>query len=232
MRNCGLALLWFSLSTKKQLCGNCDKRCWAAWKKILWHLWQRLFSFAWKYTEKSLSLMDKKISNSSTSLVTTATGRTIGLVAIVTREIERFEKNLVAFVTTTFQLCLKIYWKVIVANGQKNFKLLNISCHKCHKKNNWACGKCDKRFWLVWKKSCGSCDNDFLALPENISQGLVAIVTRDFERFEKNLVAVVTTTFQLCLKIFQKDLWQLWQEILKRSRKCLWQLWQWLFRLG
>ena len=55
---------------------------------------------------------------------------------------------------------------------------------KCHKKNNWA---------------CGSCDNDFLALPENISQGLVAIVTRDFERFEKNLVAVVTTTFQLCL---------------------------------
>ena len=50
----------------------------------------------------SLSLMDKKISNSSTSLVTTATGRTIGLVAIVTREIERFEKNLVAFVTTTF----------------------------------------------------------------------------------------------------------------------------------
>ena len=45
------------------------------------------------------------------------------------------------------------------------------------------------------KKSCGTCDNDFSALHENISQGLVAIVTRDFQRFEKNLVAVVTTTF-------------------------------------
>ena len=66
--------------------------------------------------------------------------------------------------TTTFQLCLKIYWKVIVANGQKNFKLLNISCHNCHR----ACGNCDKRNWEVWKKSCGICDNDFLALPENI----------------------------------------------------------------
>ena len=74
------------------------------------------------------------------------------------------------------------------------------------------------------KKSCGICDNDFSALPENISQGLVAIVqeilqglkknlvafvTRGFESFEKNLVAFVTTTFQLCLKIFHMVLGQL-----------------------
>ena len=50
----------------------------------------------------SLSLMDKKISNSSTSLVTNATRRTIGLVANVTRGFDWFEKNLVAVVTTTF----------------------------------------------------------------------------------------------------------------------------------
>ena len=46
--------------------------------------------------------MDKKISNSSTSLVTNATRRTIGLVANVTRGFDWFEKNLVAVVTTTF----------------------------------------------------------------------------------------------------------------------------------
>ena len=66
---------------EKKSCGTCDNDFSALPENVL-----------------SLLLMDKKISNSSTSLVTTATG----LVAIVTREIERFEKNLVAFVTTTF----------------------------------------------------------------------------------------------------------------------------------
>ena len=42
------------------------------------------------------------------------------------------------------------------------------------------------------KNSCDICDNDFLALPENISQGLVATVTRDLEEIQKLLVAVVT----------------------------------------
>ena len=55
-----------------------------------------------------------------------------------------------------------------------------------------------RHFERFEKKSCGICDNDFSALPENILQGLVAIVTRHFERIEKNLVATVTTTFQLC----------------------------------
>ena len=45
-----------------------------------------------------------------------------------------------------------------------------------------------KHFERLEKKSCGICDNEFLALPEKISQGLVAIVTRHFERIEKKIL--------------------------------------------
>ena len=45
------------------------------------------------------------------------------------------------------------------------------------------------------KKSCGTCDNDFSALPENISQGFVAIVTRDFQRFEKKSCGICDKRF-------------------------------------
>ena len=57
-------------------------------------------------------------------------------------------------------------------------------------------------FERLEKKSCGICDNDFSALPENISQGLVAIVTRHFESVEKNLVA---TDFEAIQKMVVAD---------------------------
>ena len=54
------------------------------------------------------------------------------------------------------------------------------------------------RGFRTLKRSCDICDNDYLALPKNISHGPVAIVTRGFERFEKNFVTLVTTILHLC----------------------------------
>ena len=53
------------------------------------------------------------------------------------------------------------------------------------------------------KKSCGICDNDFSALPENISHDLVAIVTKDFARFKKKSCGISDKDFSslwICLK--------------------------------
>ena len=153
-------------------CGNCDKRNWEVWKKILWHLWQRLFNFTWKYIETPFSLMAQKIQTLQHLLSQMPQEEQLGLW-------QMWQEVLTGLKKILWQL-----WQRLFSFAWKYFTR--------------SCGNCDKRFWEVWKKSCGSCDKRFSALPENISHGLVAIVTRDFARFEKkNIVALVTKIWGL-----------------------------------
>ena len=102
--------------------------------------------------------------------------------------------------TTTFQLCLKIYWKLIVANEQKTFKILNISCHNCH----MACGNCDKRNWEVWKK----------------------ILWHLWQRLFNFTWKYIETPFSL---MAQKTPQHLLSQMPQEEQLGLWQLWQRLF---
>ena len=94
MRDCGLALLWFSQSILVAIVTReieeLEKNLVAIVTREIEKLEKNLVAFV----TMTFHLYSKKKSNSSKSLVTTATRRTIGLVAIVARHFERLEKKI------------------------------------------------------------------------------------------------------------------------------------------